>query len=179
MFLYLLPFLGLFVATWGALGTHPLDTKGDCDRLDPTWFLLKLGAAVGVVAAVTSFVCLFRRGESPDIVPLGVALACVLWFYGGGLVLNELLDGAPAVRYEHLLVVKKTSDASTPETASRVVTVQAPETPGCRETWRIGNVPGSPFGAIVPRKTTVTVVVKPGFFGFRWVKAVVLEKPSP
>jgi hypothetical protein len=171
-------FVGLIVAGIGAMVSRELSATGACAATSATLTFLTIGAGVGVFGAVALYLLGAGEGSERYLWAAGGFLAPLFWCYGGGLLLNQVLDRGAAMRYEGLAVVDKEADEGV-ESTSQVVVVQPPPERACEGTWRMGNVAARSFDQIVPGTTTLTVVVAPGFFRFPWVKAVAIETRNP
>ena len=94
---------------------------------------------------------------------------------GAGMYSNQLFDTAPSTTYPALAVADTFESHATDGVGSYYVEMTAPPEDKCSSTWH-AEIPRELYQGIVAGHTKLRVDVKPGAFGFPWVKKVSIVK---
>jgi hypothetical protein len=155
----------------------PVGFSADCDRLTGPMFFLMVGLVLGLIGGWVSYQA-YKDGPNRDMRFIGPAVVFILVIFdtlGAGLFLNQLFDASPTTRYQGLAVAEKWVSSTTDGPDSYHVEMKAPPEDACSSTWTT-SLPRDLFDGIKAGHTKLLVEVKPGAFGFPWVKKVSIVK---
>jgi hypothetical protein len=178
LFVAIMSLLGFFVGGFLGQATNPIEFSADCDRLTIGGVSAYVGLAAGCVFALIGYLVFRADPEERDLrfmVPALFFIGAFFWCLGLGLYLNEALDSGQTTRYAGLIVVDMHEYSPTEGGSTYHVEMKAPPEDTCSPTWRV-KLEKDLYEAAKAGRTRVAVDVKPGAFGFPWVKKVSIVK---
>ena len=169
--------VSLVVGVVGFGASNAVRFSADCDRLTGATFFLQAGLFIGAAVAWAAYEA-YKDG--PDrgmrfVAPVVVFILTVFDTLGAGMYSNQLFDTAPSTTYPALAVADTFESHATDGVGSYYVEMTAPPEDKCSSTWH-AEIPRELYQGIVAGHTKLRVDVKPGAFGFPWVKKVSIVK---